>query len=82
MVHYFQAAISDIAHALESEQFHSFSLINHVSFHDQQKVSDTAVFLCQVVSLINHVSSHGQQHVSDATVYLCQWVVSSTMFHQ
>ena len=33
------------------------SLINHVSSHDQQVVSDAALFLCQPVS-INHVSSH------------------------
>ena len=28
------------------------SFINHVSSHDQQEVSDTALFLCQAVSLI------------------------------
>ena len=41
IVNYFQAT-SDIAHLIESEQLHSFSLINYVSSHDQQKVSDTA----------------------------------------
>ena len=32
------------------------SFINHVSSHDQQLVSDTAVFLCQAVSLIMSLS--------------------------
>ena len=40
------------------------SLINHVSSHDQQQVSDTALSC----SLINHVSSHDQQGVSDTAL--------------
>ena len=47
------------------------SFINHVSSHDQQDVSDTALFLCQPGSLINHVSSHDQQGVSDTALFLC-----------
>ena len=45
IVHYFQA-ISNIAHVIESEQSHSFSLTNYVSSHDKQEVSDAALSPC------------------------------------
>ena len=74
-MNYFQAT-SDITHLIESEQLCSFSLINYVSFHDEQKVSDTALSSLPG-SHINHV---GQQYVSDTAVFLCQ-AVSSIMFN-
>ena len=40
------------------------SLINHVSSHDQQQVSDTGPFASLSGSLINHVSSHNSLWVT------------------
>ena len=44
------------------------TLINHVSCHDQQEVSDTALFLDQ--GLINHISHHDKQEVSDTALHI------------
>ena len=46
------------------------SLISHVSSHDQQQVSGTALFLCQVVLAL--IMSY--QAVSDTALLLCQAV--------
>ena len=49
-------------------------LINHVSFHDQQFVSDTTWFLCQAVSSIMSHPMTIEQQVSGTTLFLCQAV--------
>ena len=48
------------------------SLMNHVSFHNQQGVSNISL----PGSLVNHLLSHNQQIVSDTTLFLCQAVLS------
>ena len=56
------------------------SLINHVSSHDKQAVSDTALFHCQAVSSIISHPMTNRQWVNITT--LCLWqAISSIMFH-
>ena len=54
------------------------SLINHVSSHDQQLVSDTPAFICQAVSSIMLHPMTNRKWVT--LLFLC-WAVSSVMFH-
>ena len=53
--------------------FLSGGLINHISSHNQQRVSDPGLFLCQAVSsIMSHPMGHDEQYVSDTALFPCE----------